>query len=292
MTVGLVARREALDARRSRGLWAAVGLFVLVGVAAVATPAVVFGEASSPERALVFLAAPLKLVVALTALVAGAGAIAGPRACGQLMLVLGLPVERRALVAGVFLGRAVVVLGALAIGLLAVAAVLMVVYGSVPAARVVALGGLAGLFALAFTAVAVGLSAASPSPQRAAAAAIGAFVLFEFFWGVVPAGVHYLVEGSLPGPVVPAWVVLLERLQPMAAFDAATGLVLPRPDEGIRLSSGGAAAAGRAGGRTLTDRLAGPPPDYLDPWAGVVTLVGWTVVPLAAGWYRFERADL
>jgi ABC-2 type transport system permease protein len=117
-------------------------------------------------------------------------------------------------------------------------------------------------------------------------------VLFEFFWGVVPAGAHYLVEGTVPGPVVPAWVVLLERAQPLSAFEAAAPLAVPRVEAGIQLSPGDAPTATGLGTTALADRLGGPAPPYLDPWAAVATLFGWTVVPLLVGWYRFRQADL
>lgn len=286
-----VARREAIDARRSRALWAVVGLFGVVGIAAVVIPAVTVGAALSAERAMAFLVAPLRLVVGLTALLAGYSVIAGPRSAGQFKLLLGLPIRRSALVAGAFVGRAAVVLLGVLVGLATVAVALVLIHGSLPLAAFAGFGVLLGLFAVSITALAVGLSAASPTRSHAAVAAIGAFVAFEFFWGVVPSTAHYLVEGSLPGPVVPPWVVLLDRLQPFAAFEAATDLALPRADQSIRLAAGGAEAA-NGGPRPLTSRLDGVPPAYLDPWAGVVTLVGWTVVPLLAGLHRFNRVDL
>lgn len=286
-----VARLEALEARRSRGLQAVVGLFAAVGLAAVVVPAVTIGDGLTAERALAFLVAPLRLVVGVSGLLAGYGAVAGPRAGGQLKLTLGLPVRRSALVTGAFVGRAAVVLGGLAVGLVAVAVALYAAYGRLPVAPFVSFVGLLGLFAVAITALAVGLSAASPTRGHAAVAAVGAFVAFEFFWGIVPRAAHYAIEGSLPGPVVPPWIVLLERLQPFAAFDAATDLALPAADRSIRLSAAGAEAAD-GGTRALVDRIGGRPPIYLDPWAGVVTLVGWTVAPLVAGSRRFEAVDL
>lgn len=285
-----VARREVRDAGRSRALWTVVGLFAAVGVAAVVIPAVTI-DGLSTERSLAFLVAPLKLVVGLTGLLAGYGAVAGPRSGGQLKLMLGLPIERSALVVGAVLGRSVVVLAGTGVGLTGIIVALLGVYGAVPLAGLTGFAALLALFAVTVTATAVGLSAASPSRGAAAAAAVGAFVLFEFFWGIVPGAVHYAVEGSLPGTVVPPWVVLLERLQPFAAFETATELVLPDAGQSVRLSAEGAAAAEGAD-RTLRDRLAGPPPMYLDPWISIVTLAGWAVVPLAIGIYRFTRVDL
>lgn len=288
----VVARWMAADARRSRGLWTVVIVFAGVGVAAAVLPGLVIGDSLKAEQALTFLVAPLKIVGSLTALLAGYGAIAGPRAGGQLKLLLGLPVDRTALVVGAFVGRTAVVLGGVVVGLTVVAAALPIVYGGLPGRRLAAFGALLALLAVAITALAVGVSAATATPGRAAVAAIAAFVCFQFFWSVVPAGVYYIVNGTLPGAVVPAWVVLLERLQPLSAFEAATDLVLTDFETGVRLSTEGAATAEPAGPAGVADRIAGEPPIYLDPWAGVVTLLGWTVAPLAAGWYRFRRADL
>lgn len=292
MTWLLVARWMAADARRSRGLWAVVVLFAVVGVAAAVLPAAVVGGSLSAGQAVAYLVAPLEVVVALTALLGGYGAIAGPRAGGQLALLLGLPVDRTALVAGAFVGRTAVVLGGVTAGLAVVAGALSVVYGGLPLVRLAGFGALLALLAVTMTALAVGISSAVSTPGRAAVAAVAAFVLFQFFWEVVPAGAHYLVEGSFPGQTVPAWVVLLERLQPLAAFEAATDLVLPRAETGVRLSAGGAEAAQTVRPTALRDRLEGPPPSYLDPWAGVVTLAGWAVATLVAGWFRFRQADL
>lgn len=285
-----VARREVRDAGRSKALWTVVALFAAVGVAAVVIPTVAV-DGLEVERSLAFLVAPLKLVVGLTGLLAGYSAIAGPRSGGQLKLALGLPIERSAFVVGAVLGRCVVVLVGTVVGMTAITVALLVVYGVVPLARLTGFAALLALFAVSVTAVAVGLSAASPSRGAAAAAAVGAFVLFEFFWGVVPGAVHYAVEGSLPGPVVPPWVVLLERLQPFAAFETATDLVLPEAGQSVRLSAEGAAATDGSN-RALRNRLTDPPPTYLDPWVSLVTLVGWAVIPLAIGAYRFTRVDL
>jgi len=292
MTVLAVARLMTLDARRSKGVRAVVGLFAVVALAAVVIPALVVGDSLTADRALVFLVSPLELVVALVALLTGYGAIAGPRTGGQLALVLGLPVDRTALVVGAFVGRSTVVLGGVAVGLAVVAAALPATYGVLPVRPLVTFGLLLALFAVALTALAVGTSAAVASRGRAAVAVVLAFACFEFFWAVVPAGAYYLVTGTLPGATVPAWVVLVHRLQPVTAFEATATAWLPSVGSSVQLSASGAQAAGPTAGGGLAGRLAGPTPSYLDPWAGVVTLVGWTAIPLVVGWHRFRRADL
>lgn len=292
MSWRLVARREVLDAGRSRRLGTVVGLFALLAGLAVVLPAAAVDGPLAPGEALAFLVAPLGALVAVTALLAGYGAVAGPRAGGQLKLALGLPIRRSAVVVGAFAGRAAVVLGGVTAGFAVVAVALQVVHGAVPVGRLLGLAGLGGLYAVAVTALAVGISAGTGSPRRAAAAAVGAFVLFQFFWSLVPGAAHYLVEGTLPGRTVPAWFVLLERAQPLAAFQSAAGLVVPDVDRAVRLSAGGAGSTDAAARPSTADRLGGSAPFYLAPWFGVVTLAGWTVLPLAAGAYRFRRADL
>lgn len=292
MTWLAVARLLARDARRSRAVWAVVGGFAVVALAASVLPAIVVGDELTADRALTFLVSPLELVVALTALLTGYGAIAGPRTGGQLKLVLGLPIDRTALVIGAFVGRVVVVLGGVAVGLGVVAAALPAVYGELPVRSFLTFGFLLALFAVSVTALAVGCSAAVRSRGRAAVAVVLAFGCFEFFWGVVPAGASYLVTGTLPGPTVPGWVVLVHRLQPFTAFEATAAAWLPSVGSSVQLSASGAQAAGPTMGGGLASRLTGPTPFYLDPWAGLVTLLGWTVVPLVVGWHRFRRADL
>lgn len=287
----VVARLMALETRRSRGMLAVLCLFAVVGTAAVVLPAATVGDSLSGPAAVVFLVAPLKVVVALVGLLAGYSAIAGPRTGGQLALLLSLPVSRTALVVGAFAGRGATVLGGVAVGLAVVSGWFAVVYGGLPLGALASFGALLGLLAVAVTGLGVGISAVASSRGRAAVGAVGTFVLLQFFWGVVPTGAYYLVAGSLPGAVVPGWVVLLERLQPLAAFEATAYHALPTVHDAVQLSADGAETAA-AGTRSLDERLDGPRPVYLNPWSGVVTLVGWTVVPLAVGWARFRRADL
>ena len=291
MTWRLVARREVADLRRSRAVAALGGLVALATLAGLLLPALAV-DGLAPAAALALLVAPLKVAVGLASLLVGAGAVAGPRAGGQLRLVLGLPVERRSLVAGAFVGRALVALAVVGAAMAVTAVGVRLLHGGVPVDCLAGLGGLVALYAVAMVALAVGLSAAARTPGRALAAAVVAFVGFQFFWGVVPGGLHYVVEGSLPGRVVPAWVVLVERLQPVTAFEAATDLALPATDAAVRVSNEGAGAGGGGGPPTLEERLRRAPPAYLSPWAAVLVLGAWTVVPLALGAERFRRADL
>lgn len=285
------ARREGRDLRAATAVRALLAIATLTGAAAVAVPATALGADLGAEAALPFLVVPLKLVIGLTGLLLGHAAVAGPRSGGQLKLALALPVDRRAFVLGTFVGRAAATLSAAALAILGAGAAMYALFGALPVRGLAGFAGLLGLFGLSVTAIGVGLSASVGSRGAAAVAAVGAFVLFQFFWGVVPAGVHYLLEGSLPGATVPAWLVLIERAQPFAALEAAAELAVQESGRTVRLSGSGA-AAGAGGSAAGADRLAGAPPWYLDPAVAVGILVAWAVVPLAIGAERFRRADL
>jgi len=45
-------------------------------------------------------------------------------------------------------------------------------------------------------------------------------------------------------------------------------------------------------GMTPAERYPGDAPFYLQEWFGVVVLLFWLAVPVAIGYYRFERTDL
>jgi ABC-2 type transport system permease protein len=125
------------------------------------------------------------------------------------------------------------------------------------------------LYALAYVALVVGISASTSSTSRAAALAVGAWVTLEVLWDVVPLGAVYVVDGfRLPAnpAVLPDWATLLGLLSPGRAYLQAT--------------SG------------LTTETAQSGPAVLDPWVSVVVLAAWVVVPVALGYLRYRRADL
>ena len=285
------ARAEVRALRAAAVVRGLLAVAALTGVAAVTLPAIAIGTELTAEGALPFLVAPLKLLVGAAGLLLGHGAVAGPRSGGQLKLALGLPIDRRAFVLGTYLGRAAATLLVGVVALAAAAVAMWVLLGAVAMRGLVGLSGALAPFGVAVAAVGVGLSAASRGRGAAAVAAVGALVLFQFFWGVVPAGAHYLVEGSLPGPAAPPWIVFLERAQPFAAFEVAAEHAVPEAGRGVRLSGAGA-SAGDTPSTGPGAPLAGSQRWYLEPRVAVALLVGWTVLPLVIGAERFRRTDL
>jgi len=265
-----VARKDFADAVRSRSLWTVAGTFVFASVAAALVYALVALQSSASSQSIARLAGLLHLIagvlVPVTALLTGYRAIVGERETGSIKLLLSLPHERRNVVIGKLVGRSLVVAVAVAAGFglaTAVAAVFS------PASLPVFVGVTAAtiLFAVAFVAIAVGLSAASGSARRAATGAFGAFVLFDIVWQRIP-GLYSAAAGGQP----PAWVLFLQRLSPNGAYSGVYTLF--------------------GGTESVSATLGGPVPVYLSWWVAALILVAWIVLPTWIGYRRFAAADL
>lgn len=266
-----VARKDFRDALRSRTLWALYLLFLAFAAGTTFVYVALFGGTTLRTGGLVqFLRRPTALLVSITALLAGYKSVAGERETGSLALLLSLPHSRLDVVVGKTLGRAAVV------GLPIVSGfVVPFVFGVVrvdgfEVGTFVAFTLLTLLFALAYVAVAVGLSATTGSTGLAATLAFGFWFGFQFAWGALVTVAELVVAGfdfRVVFAADPLWARLLKSLSPSAGYSRATDALV--------------------GSR-------GPPADVLvmQDWVGAVVLAVWVVVPLAVGYWAFERADL
>jgi ABC-2 type transport system permease protein len=174
-------------------------------------------------------------------------------------------------VAGKFLARAGIVLAGILIAFVVGTAVSLAIYRTVPV-RVAALTALLTcLLGVAFVGVAVGVSAAVASRARAGALAIGFFVVTVVLWSPLLLAAQFLLRLPFDQAQQPEWFLFLKAFPPSNAFgrlyNSVVGSLLP----------------------------GGPPPGeaiYLSDAAMVALLVLWTVVPLALGYWQFERTDL
>lgn len=282
----VVARKEFTAAVRARSLQV---LFVLLVVATGVVFRAVDGSAESPATVAVeLLGLPVQLIVPIAAILAASSAVAGERESGSLRVLLGMPVSRTEVVVGKFLG----LFGALSVGLgvMFVVAVSMslITYGTVPLSALAGLIGGALLLAGAFGGFAVGVSAAVATTRGSLAATVGGLFTLSFLWEPLVAGTYYAVAGTLPAEPVPAWLLFVERLNPLNAFAVAAGMLdagavyplrvtfgLLRYDIGTILTGGG-----------------GTVPVYISDPVSLVVLLGWIVVPLAVGVARFRSVDL
>jgi ABC-2 type transport system permease protein len=272
----VVARKDFEDAVRSRMLWAITAVFLVFTAGAVYIRKAVLGDVPGLPDATQFLTQPSSLVIPLTALVVAYLAIAGERESGSIKLLLGLPHTRGDVVFGKLVGRTAVVTAGILVAFAGAAVTMLVLFGDVPVVDFLLLTLVTVFFGLTYVGIAIGASAFTATRSRAMALAITAFFLFQVVWDLVPLGVYYAIEGTLPAGTLPAWYHLVRILNPNTAYSQAADLVF---------SGAGPFVAAE----TLVESSA---PFYVQNWFGFVILALWLVVPVALGFWSFRRADI
>jgi len=281
MSTLAVARRDFLDVRRAKLVWAPAALYTLFMLIFF------WGQstADSPDFYAVLwslLGVGGALVVPLIALVAAYLSIAGERESGSIKFTLGAPVDRSAVVTGKLLARSVVVIAGLLVSFVIGTAVAQVLvpgmsfeYGDYVVFIAVTL-----LYALAYVSIAVGISAATASRSRAMAGAIGFFFIFNLVWNFLPVSPTQMLEFLLEqlGENPDDYENLLEfvfSLSPTGAYLNSTKLFMPdRFLEGVGTAQSAA------------------DPFYIQGWFMLVILSAWVIVPLALGALRFGNAQI
>ena len=275
MSTLTIARKDFLDVRRAKMVWFVVGTYVLLMGMLFYWERNRTGEDAVIEP-LLGMQGFGAFVLPLVALVAAYLAIAGERESGSIKYVLSLPTSRRSVVLGKFLSRSLVVGGAVVIGF-AVGVVLAALwYPAVNLDRFVQFFGLTLLYALVYVAIAIAISAVTASRSRAMGAAIGFYMLtivlmlFEYSIGRL---LEWVFNSQLGLGVSENVMDLLEALtNPTIAYFRSLELAVD-PET--------------APGFEVQDHVW-----YLEPAVMLVVLVGWLVVPLALGLWRFDRAEL
>lgn len=260
MSVGTLARRNALDPIRSRSVWVLLGVFVIVFALAgsllsdgAGSPAILFGQI-------------LVLLGPLAALAFSYGSVAGPRENGGLRVVLSYPYTRRDVVLGTFLGRAAVIALAVVVAVVTGGVATVVFGGTVPVGELAITLALSLLVAVAIVGLAVGISASVATTTRAAVLSFAAYLLFSGFWGLVPTAFPYVANGlAMPSTRPPEWAMVWTQLNPFTAYRSSAQALLQSP---------------------VSDAV------YHEAWFGPLVLVAWLVLPLVVGLFRFQRTDL
>lgn len=282
-----VAKKDFRDAVQSRALWTLVAVFVVLTVisayAFIEAPEL-FGGPGDPtfEGLVFFIAAMAALFVPLAAIIVCYKSIAGERELGSIKVLLSLPARRRDVFFGKVLGRGAVITTALGVGIFIGMGVGALLLGSIDLGVALVFLLLTVVFALVYTVIMVSLSAVTASTVRATTYALGFFVVFELLWDIVPLGLLYVVEGFTLPAEVPNWLVTVTMVAPSNAYFSAINSVLPG-------TNGNGQEPGEEGvevGMDYGDAL------LSQPEIGFVFLAFWLVVPLVAGYYRFDRADL
>lgn len=261
MSVRVIAKRTVVDPYRSRGLWVLLGiiggLFGLMMYTRVEED-IILGSV---------LANIAYLFVPFIVIASNYTTIANRRQNGSVRTMLSYPHSRRDLVFGTAIGRILVTIATVSFGLF-VASVVYLIYSGVPAVEPLLRGGLAALLlGVTMTGVTIGISAGSRTTNRAALLSFFAFLLFLILWEVIVRRLFSYADDFFEFSARPEWVDLLIWLNPLQAYFAVVGTLMPYQTRGV-------------------DGF------YTTEWFGVVVLVAWIVIPLLIGNWQFGRSDL
>jgi ABC-2 type transport system permease protein len=302
-----VARKDFRDAIRSRWLFGTTAFFVLfVGGAT----ALVFGLLLPPglrDASNLFgffanlgffsLSFPglLALILGFIGLSTSYGAIIDERSSGSLKLMLSLPNSRRDVVLGKLLGRSAVVVAALLAGFLAAFVGILATGTSVDYGAFLPHVALTALLGVVFVAVGLGISAAADTNREATLATLGLYLIFAVLWTSLAEGIPRLLS------------LVAEQIPGLTAFDAVTmaklGLFLKYVNplttyETLAAQVYYGAAQARSVSASYAEQVALQSvfqegvPFYFSGWFLMLVLLAWIVVPVALGYYSFEKADL
>ncbi|ELZ06106.1 ABC transporter permease subunit [Natrialba asiatica] len=278
MSVSDVIWKDFLNVRRSKGIWIGLSIYaVLAGLFLFAQRSRLRYYESAQEGAVATLSQVASIgsfLVPIVAFVAAYLAIAGERETGSAKLELGLPNTRRDVILGKFVSRSLVVALSIVIAYAVAATCLFALYPVFPAQTFLALFGIMSLYAIAYTAIAIGISASVASKARAAAVGFGVYFVLN---------VVLLV--TTPGTIARRILVGIVGLDETPDIYNFISQLVP--------SQSVLQAVQRLTGNSVTGgELASSTPFYLQPEFVLVILCLWIVFPVVVGYYRFSRADV
>jgi ABC-2 type transport system permease protein len=301
-----VARKEFRDAIRSRWLHGSTLFFALfLGGAA----ALFFGVLIGPENRQVsnlfgFFAnlgvfsfsfpGLLALVLGFIALSTSYGSITGERETGSIKLLLSLPNSRLDAVVGKFLGRSAVVVAALLVGFLFVFVVLIATGTRLQLGSFVPQVALTALLGMAFVSVGLGISALAGSNREATLATMGLYLVFAVLWGSVSEGIPKLINytadqvgaGGVSELTRVKLGVFLKYLNPLKAYETLAAELYYGPARARLVSA--TFGEQTALGPVLQESI----PVYFSGGFLFVVLLAWIALPVAVGYWAFDRDDL
>lgn len=222
-----------------------------------------------------FLRGIVLFLVPLFGLLLGYRAVVAERAAGRLTLLLSFPHSRSDVVLGKAVGRGLVLVVALSVGVLGGAALVEYPFGTVDPGTAAVYLGATLLYGNAFLSIGVALSTLTASLRRATVLTFGTFFLFVVAWpqldGFLLQGLEYL---NLAEDRLPDWARFLHGAEPSMLY----GRVLDSFVTTNRLQSGTYLGVGG--------------PWYLGGETAAVLLFGWVLLPALAGYLRFRGTDL
>lgn len=222
-----------------------------------------------------FLRGILLFLVPLFGLLLGYRAVVAERVAGQLTLSLSFPYSRADIVLGKAVGRGLVLLGTITVGVLVGAVLVDYPFGTIDLSTLASYLGATALFGLAYLTIGIGLSTVTSSLRRATVLTFGVFFLSVVAWpqldGIFLQALEFL---NLASDELPHWAVFIHGADPSILYQR----VLDTYVSPNKIKSG--AYLGSTG------------PWYLQGGPAVGLLLGWIIFPMVGGYLQFRRTDL
>lgn len=267
-----ITKKNFRQAIRSRLVWALLGILILYQGISILSASEMFFR--SPEMATRYLATSFTTIVPPLALVVGYKAIVGERESGSLRILLSFPTTRRDIVAGAYLSRIGILTTTLLVALIGLVIAVVSKGVGIAVGEIIAILGLVVLYGLAWTGIAIGISAAASSRFRAVSGVFGLYTLFILFWDtlIIPS-LGFLFSGNSNTEALkpievaqnPSWYIYINRINPIKAY------------EGLRVS--------------LASVVNGSLPTVPNLF-GLLVLITWATLPVLVGFQYFNYADL
>lgn len=273
--IAIIAGREVRDSVRNRRVVASTCL-----MAALALTLTLLGSAptgrvgvSALSVTIVSLSSLTVFLVPLIALLIAHDAIVGEVERGTMALLLAYPVSRPQVIGGKFVGHALVLAVAAIVGYGAAALALAFGGGEVEEGAWPAFGVMVGssiLLGMAFVALGYVVSAGVRDARMAAVIAIGLWLFFAVLYDMGLLGALVADQGRTITPQAMSALLLANPADVFRLINLTGG-----PDVSLYAGMTGAAQQAPASALVLFG-----------------TLIGWTVVPLAAASLLFMRREL
>jgi len=215
----------------------------------------------------------ITLLLPLLGIMLGYKSIVGERASGRMGLLLSLPHSRRDVVIGKLVGRGFWLVLAVTVGIGVGGWLVYYPFGTLEPGVLLAYLLVTLLFGLSFVGIALAISTLTTSEHVATGGAFGSFFLLVVVWPELrPLLVVGLEQVGLADGSLPNWALFVYGLAPGLSYERVlAGFFTDSPDGPF---------------------FAADAPWYLGEWAALLVLVGWTIVPIAIGYRRFEGTDL
>lgn len=273
-----VAKKDFIDAVRSKTIWALTAVFIVfaAGLTFHNSSRVLEESGGSGSLTLFFLVTlvpPVVALIPLTSLVISTKSIVGERESGTINFLMSLPYTRADILFGKYLGRITVISLAIVTGFVVSAVVFAIELGTFDLVQFSMFTCLSILLGMVFVSIGIGASSVVDSTIRATVLAGGLFVFVGPVW---PTVLRMLPDSWKDEP----FFVFLERLQLQDVFTDAFITLIETPE--------GMASSTTA--NSLPDGI--QMAFYFQDWFAFVILALWITLPLAIGYYRFSRSEL